>query len=184
MEGPFDADLQEARMRSMLWMTIIVAAACQRAGPPAAERNPLEAPPVDSARVGSIDQVAAWGYRREASADLDGDGRPERLVLAADAEVRPDGTPLWEDGHRWALYAESAAGRRTLLYGAFVPNGFAEVAVLAADAQGRRRVLVQERTPQQVRALDIEYRGPGDARSASAAHYQIESWLPGSASLR
>ncbi|HEV3050258.1 MAG TPA: hypothetical protein VGX50_08130 [Longimicrobium sp.] len=171
-------------MRWVVWMMMITAAACGRADSPRSERNPLEAPPVDSARIGSIDQIAAWAYRREASADLDGDGQPERLVLAADAEVRPDGTPLWEDGHRWALFAESAAGQRTLLYGAFVPNGFAEAAVLAADAQGRRRVLVQERTPQQVRALDIEYRGPGDARSASSAHYQIEGWLPGSASLR
>jgi hypothetical protein len=170
-------------MRRVLWM-MIFAAACGRAAPPAAEHNPLDAPPVDSARVGSMDQIAGWAYRREASADLDGDGRPERLVLAADAEVRPDGTPLWEDGHRWALFAESAAGQRTLLYGAFVPNGFAEAAVLTADAQGRRRVLVQERTPQQVRALDIEYRGPGDARSASSAYYQVESWLPGGASLR
>ena len=88
-------------------------------------------------------------------------------MLAADAEVRPDGMPLWEDGHRWALFAESAAGERTLLYGAFVPNGFAEAAVLQPDDQGRRRVLVQERTPEQVRSLDIEYRGPGEARSAS-----------------
>jgi hypothetical protein len=169
-----------------MWMMMSAAAACARADPPRAERNPLDAPPVDSARVGSIDQIAAWAYRREASADLDGDGdgRPERLVLAADAEVRPDGTPLWEDGHRWALYAQSAAGERTLLYGAFVPNGFAEAAVLTPDAQGRRRVLVQERTRQQVRALDVEYRGPGDARSASSAYYQVESWLPGSASLR
>lgn len=56
--------------------------------------------------------------------------------------------------------------------------------MLAADAQGRRRVLVQERTPQQVRALDVEYRAPGDARSVSSAYDQIERWLPGSASLR
>jgi hypothetical protein len=56
--------------------------------------------------------------------------------------------------------------------------------VLQADDQGRRRVLVQERTPQQVRALEVEYRAPGDARSSSGAYYQVESWLPGSASLR
>lgn len=162
---------------------LLLFAAC-RPGERAAEHNPLQAPPVDSARVGSAEQAAGWKYRREASADLDGDGRRERLVMAADAEVTPDGTPLWEDGHRWALFAEAADGRRTLLYSAFVPNGFAEAAVLQPDAQGRRNVLVQERSPQQVRALEIEYRAPGDARSVSSAYYQIEQWVPGSASLR
>lgn len=165
-------------------LPILLLAACGTASPRAEARNPLEAPPVDSARVGSASQVAGWVYRRELSADLDGDGQPERVVLAADVEVRPDGTPLWEDGHRWALFAQSPRGERTLLYSAFVPNGFAEAALQAADAQGRRRVLVQERTPQQVRTLEVEYRAPGDARSASAAHYQIERWMPGSASLR
>lgn len=163
---------------------LIVLAACRPADPPAAAHNPLQAPPVDSARVGSVQQASAWAYRRELSADLDGDGRAERLVIASDVEVRPDGTPLWEDGHRWALFAETPGGERTLLYSAFVPNGFAEAAVLQPDDQRRRRVLVQERTPQQVRALEIEYRGPGDARSSSSAYYQVESWLPGSASLR
>lgn len=170
-------------MRIPLLMTMLLAA-CGRADPPAAEHNPLQAPPVDSARVGSVQQVAGWAYRRELSADLDGDGRAERLVITSDVEVRPDGVALWEDGHRWALFAETPAGERTLLYSAFVPNGFAEAAVLQPDDQRRRRVLVQERTPQQLRALEVEYRGPGDARSSSSAYYQVESWLPGSASLR
>lgn len=163
---------------------LMLLASCRAANPPAEAHNPLQAPPVDSARVGSVAQVAAWAYRRELSADLDGDGQAERLVLAADVEVRPDWTPLWEDGHRWALYAESAGGERTLLYSAFIPNGHAEAAVLTADQQGRRRVLVQERTPQQLRALEVEYRAPGDARSSSSAYYQVESWMPGGALLR
>jgi hypothetical protein len=164
---------------------MVILAACRPANPPAvAERNPLEAPPVDSARVGDVRLAAGWAYRRELSADLDGDGRAERLVLASDVEVRPDGAPLWEDGHRWMLFAETLAGERTILYSAFVPNGFAEAAVLQPDDQRRRRVLVQERTPQQLRSLEVEYRGPGTARSSSAAWYQVESWLPGSASLR
>jgi hypothetical protein len=164
---------------------MVILAACRPANPPgAAEHNPLEAPPVDSARVGDVQLAAGWAYRRELSADLDGDGQAERLVLTSDVEVRPDGVPLWEDGHRWALFAETPAGERTLLYSAFVPNGFAEAAVLQPDGQRRRRVLVQERTPQQLRSLEVEYRGPGNARSNSSAWYQVESWIPGSASLR
>mgnify|MGYP006143694407 CR=1 FL=1 len=165
---------------------MIVLAACGPGNPQpgAAERNPLEAPPVDSARVGDVRQAAGWAYRRELSAELDGDGQAERIVLASDVEVRPDGVPLWEDGHRWMLFAETPAGERTILYSAFVPNGFAEAAVLQADDRRRRRVLVQERTPGQLRSLEVEYRGPGNARSSSAAYYQVESWMPGSASLR
>ncbi|WP_420126304.1 hypothetical protein [Longimicrobium sp.] len=167
----------------ILAAALVAAAACRPADRPAAERNPLEAPPVDSARV-SLRDAGRWAYRRELSADLDGDGQPERLVIVSDVEVRPDSVALWEDGHRWAVLAMNSTGAATLLYAAFVPNGFAEAAVLQPDDQGRRRVLVQERTPQQLRSLEIEYHGPGDARSSSTAHYQVESWLPGSASLR
>jgi hypothetical protein len=56
--------------------------------------------------------------------------------------------------------------------------------VLQADDRARRKVLVQERTPGQLRSLEIEYRGPGEARSSSSAYYQVERWLPGGASLR
>ena len=168
-----------------LLLAAALATACTKpATPPGAqEPNPLEAPPVDAARVADAEVAAAFPYRREADADLDGDGTAERVVIAADVTLSEEKVPLWEDGHRWAVYAESVNGRRTLLYAAFVPNGFAEAAVLAADSAGKRRVLVQERTPGQVRALEIEYEGPGSSKSRSAAHYQVEQWLPGMAAL-
>jgi hypothetical protein len=173
------------RLAEVVFAAALVTGCANPPSPPGAqEGNPLEAPPVDVARVGSAEVAATWAYRREASADLDGDGTAERVVISADVTLSEKQVPLWEDGHRWAVYAEGGDGKRTMLYGAFVPNGFAEAAVLAADSEGRRRVLVQERTPGQVRALEIEYLGPGDAKSRSAAHYQIEQWLPGVASLR
>ena len=160
---------------------LLLLAACGGPAEQAAE-NPLTAPPVDSARV-RIEDAEAWPYRRALAADLDGDGAPERVVIAADATLGADGAPLWEDGHRWAVYAESAAGERTLLYGAFVPNGVAEAAVVAADSGGRREVLVQERTPSRLRAVTISYGGPGEARTVSDAYYHPEAWLPGSATM-
>lgn len=39
---------------------------------------------VDSASTASVDTAASWDYRRTTVADLDGDGVPERLVLASD----------------------------------------------------------------------------------------------------
>ena len=167
-----------------LLLVALLSACTKPATPPGAqEPNPLEAPPVDAARIADAEVAAAFPYRREASADLDGDGTAERVVIAADVTLSEKKLPLWEDGHRWAVYAESADGTRTLLYAAFVPNGFAEAAILAAGSDGKRRVLVQERTPSQVRALEVEYEGPGVAKSRSAAHYQIEQWLPGTAAL-
>jgi hypothetical protein len=91
--------------------------------------------------------------------------------------------PLWEDAHRWAVYVEPEKGERTLLYGGLVPNGFTEAAVLQEDQDHRRKVLVQERTPQQVRAMEVEY-DKGKARLNSSAYYHVGEWLPGSASMR
>jgi hypothetical protein len=139
--------------------------------------NPLEAPPVDTSKVRSALVAAGWQHRQAVDIDLDGDTVAERLVLASDVTLRPDGTPLWEDGHRWAAYVETPTGERTMLYSAFVPHGFAEVGVLAADDRGRRRVLVQERSPNQLRTFDVEYEGVGKARGQASAHWALEAWL-------
>ena len=144
--------------------------------------NPLEAPPIDTTKVRSADEAADWKYRQELAVDLDGDRQAETLVIAADVELADNGDPLWEDGHRWAVYVDSPQGR-TLLYAAFVPNGFVEAAALTPSDDGRRKVLVQERIPSQLRALEVEYLAPRSARLSSGAYYQIQSWLPGSAAL-
>ena len=136
----------------------------------------LHAPPVDSGRI-RLDEAERWTHRRFVDADLDGDGSPERVVLAADVQTGSRGIPLWEDGHRWAVVVEDG-DTRTLLYGAFVPNGDAETAVLSPDSTARRHVLVRERTPQQSRTFVIAYDGPGKARTVSAAYDQVERWLP------
>ena len=159
---------------------VLVAAGCSDERVARREPNPLESPPIDTTRVRSADEAAGWSYRREHVADLDGDGRDERIVLASDVTLAPNGSPLWEDGHRWAAWVD-AAGTRTLLYAAFVPHGFVEAAALAPDDRGRRRFLVQERSPSQLRTLEIEYLRPGSARLSSAAYYQVDAWLPGSA---
>jgi hypothetical protein len=103
-------------------------------------------------------------------------------VIAADVAMGPTG-PLWEDAHRWAVYVEPPKGERTLLYGALVPNGFTEAAVLGEGDDKRRKVLIQERTQEQVRSFEVEY-DHGKARLSSAAYYQIGEWLPGSAAMR
>jgi hypothetical protein len=157
---------------------LVATASCGRDGN---HSGASEAAPVDTARI-KVAEVAAWPYRREISADLDGDKKLDRVIITADVRLGPTG-PIWEDAHRWAVYVEPENGDRTLLYGALVPRGFAEAAVLDPDDKGHRMVLIQERTPEQVRALEVEYR-KGKAKLASAASYRIGEWLPGSASMR
>jgi hypothetical protein len=163
----------------VLTLTALVAAlapACARA-PETRQANPLEAPPVDTARVRTPDEAAGWGHRQALAADLDGDDRDDPVVLAADVAVAADGTPLWEDGHRWAVFVDDP-GHRTMLYSAFVPRGHVEAAITVEDSEGRRRVLVVERTPGQVRSFEVGYEGPGRARTVSAAYTQVETWFP------
>jgi hypothetical protein len=130
----------------------------------------------------TAEAVGAWTHRHSIEADLDGDGAPETVILLSDVETLPDGRPIWEDGHRWALLVMDGSVT-TLAYAAFVPNGFVEAAIGSRGSDGRREVVLLERTPAQLRTLTVVYDGPGKIRAASAAHYQIESWLPGFARL-
>jgi hypothetical protein len=142
-------------------------------------------PPRDDAVAIELtaEAAGAWAYGHEAGADLDGDGSRETVVLASDVRTSPSGVPLWEDGHRWALTVSSGADV-TLLYAAFVPNGFVEAAVEPPSSDGTREILVLERTPGRLRVLTLAYAGPGQAPPpASVAHYSLEGWLPGSARL-
>jgi hypothetical protein len=151
--------------------------ACSPAGPSRSAGNPLEAPPIDTSRVRSADVAAAWPQRTGFAADLDGDGPLEAVFLAADVERDAVGRPLWEDGHRWAVYVDVHAGR-TLLYAAFVPQGHVEAAITAPFGDGTRHLHVEERTPGHVRVLEIAYDGPGRARLVSAERGPIARWFP------
>lgn len=161
-------------------MLVLVAASCAR--DPSRRNSPLDQPPIEAKLRVSADAALAWPYRKTTSGDLDGDGSSESVVLAADVSFSSRGVPLWEDGHRWAVVVEGRR-TRTLVYAAFVPNGFVEAALLEPGSDGRRQVLVQQRSSRELRAFTIAYEGPGQARSASAAYYQVESWLPGAATL-
>src|SRR5688572_18154184 len=161
--------------RTLILLAAVTGACAPR--PEAREPNPLVAPPVDTARVRSPDEPAAWPHRRTLAADLDGDGSEETIVLAADVSLAPDGDPLWEDGHRWAVYVDGPGGR-TLLYAAFVPHGHVEAAITPPGADGRRQVHVEERSPTRSRWVEVAYDAPGRARTVSEADVEVERWWP------
>jgi hypothetical protein len=159
-------------MRIAFACCALIAGCSAPPSPPA----PLTAAPVDTDRI-TLAESQRWAHRRAIDADLDANGSPERIVLTADVHMSATGVPLWEDGHRWAVIVEDGEAR-TLVYGAFLPNGHAEAAVLMPHSTRRRDVLVRERTPQQSRTLVIAYEKPGAARTVSVAYDQVEQWLP------
>ena len=165
-------------MRTSL-IALLVLAACD----PPPENTPADAPPIDHERVSLADAVG-WPLQRSVRADLDGDGADERLVVASDVAVDASGMPMWEDGHRWAAYVvdapegEAADSSRTLLYGAFLPMGRAEVAVTEPSVGEPPRVFVLSRSTARVTGEDIAYDGPGEARSLGGATFSPLTWVP------
>jgi hypothetical protein len=162
------------RLAQAAALCVLLSACAPPPDPPSP--TPLNAPPVESDRI-RLDEAQRWTHRRAADADLDADGTPERIILVSDVQIGAGGVPLWEDGHRWAVIVEDGEAH-TLLYGAFVPNGDVEAAVLAPDATNRRDVLVRERTPQRARTFVIAYEKPGTARTVSGADNHVEQWIP------
>ena len=162
-------------------LALLALAAC--ASPP--ENTPADAPPIDHERVSLADAVG-WPLQRSIRADLDGDGTDERLVVASDVAVDSAGVPMWEDGHHWAAYvvdapeagAPEADSSRTLLYGAFLPMGRAEVAVTEPSVGGPPRVFVLSRSVGHVTAENVAYDGPGEARGLGSATFSPLTWVP------
>lgn len=162
--------------------TSVVAASCNSSDGDNDNHAIRDALPVDTVNAG-LETVLGWRHRAALDADLNGDGRAERLVVVSDVSLMDSGEPLWEDGHRWGVYVEDST-HRTLLYSRFLPHGVAEVAVGATDADGSRDVLILERTPQHSRSIVLRYQRPGSARPVSDANYPLEQWLPSLTSIR
>jgi hypothetical protein len=156
---------------------VFAIAACGAPQERGREHPRLDQPPIDLQIGVTADTAARWPHRIATDVDLNADGSTERLVIASDVTVMQNGEPLWEDGHRWAVYAERG-DTRTLLYAAFLPHGVAEVALAAPDELGRQSVVVVERTPQHSRTLVVAYDSAAAARTVSYANYPLDQWLP------
>lgn len=160
-------------------------AGAAEAVPPVDGSSTLPAPPlaIDGGRVATADTAAAWTYHRTAVADLDGDGVPERLVLASDVFVTPDGEPVWEDEQRWAVYVEEDDGERTLVYANHAAPGAVSAAVGEAPDEdgarsgGRRSIVIIEQDAHRARLLLAAYDGPGRGRVVDAAGTTVDAWV-------
>ena len=161
--------------RSLLVVACLTLA-CNPAHEPSAQpesEGGLREIPIDPAVVTA--SYEDWAYREQLESDLDGDAGPETIILSADVELNAAGEPLWEDGHRWVLWVAGEDAPQPL-YGAFVPRGRVEAAVAEEDHEGRRPLLVLERTPDRIRVIDIAY-ADGTASVRSEGFWYPERWL-------
>lgn len=116
---------------------------------------------VDSTLPPATPGDPGWDYHRLATADLDGDGQPERASLIARVDSGEDGF-LWDDGQPWQLHIEEADGTRTYAYRRFVALGMVEAHVATPAAGGSGFViLLVENTPGNIRIFEVAYAGPG-----------------------
>ena len=155
--------------------------ACRDAPSPAARDTasapaPVAAPPVvlvDSAVPPAAVGDPRWQFQQSASADRNGDGAAERVALIANVEL-VRGRPAWDDGQRWQLYVEAADGTRTRVYARFVQLGHVEAFVGPAAANGRRTIVIVERTPQRMAVYEAAYAGPNDVTVRELAAPEID----------
>ena len=129
--------------------------------------------PVDSSVSVSPVGTELWQFGRSSMVDVDGDGVPERIVVAARAEVLR-GQPLWDDGQPWQVYVEEASGERTLLFARYVQLGTVTARVTLEEPGLPTAVLIIEHLPDGINLYEIEYSGPGNASVRSHLHRRLD----------
>lgn len=140
--------------------------------------------PRDAAPVGNGVQVVDsaileqthfddWGYQRRGQIDLDGDGEPEEVVVAARAE-RVGNRIAWDDGQPWIVYVEEADDSRTMLYARYLQLGTLAVRLGVPDSAGRSRVIVTEEMPDRLTIFEFEYLGPGRSRGGEILSRDVD----------
>jgi len=152
----------------------LLAAACGREGGDAAAAGappglpvtsdsaaPAAAPVlVDPEIPGAVAGEGGWEYVRSSSADLDGDGVEERVVLTARAAL-VRGRPAWDDGQPWQVYVEAADGTRTYVYSRRLQIGTLTARVGHAGAGDPAPLYLLEHLPDSLSLYEVVYQGPG-----------------------
>ncbi len=139
------------------------AAAGAPAGVPAASDSaaPVAAPVlVDPEIPGAVAGEGGWEYVRSSSADLDGDGVAERVVLIARAAL-VRGRPAWDDGQPWQVYVEAPDGTRTYVYSRRLQIGTLTARVGLAGAGDPAPLYLLEHLPDTLSLYEVVYQGPG-----------------------
>lgn len=139
---------------------------------PAAPTDTVAAPAaqlVDSAIPPAVAGAEGWNYQQSAGADLDGDGRAERVVMTARVELYR-GRPAWDDGQPWQVYIEAPDGGRTYVYAQRLQLGTLTMRVGSTEAGQGSTVVLLEQLPDRISLYEVSYGGPG--RVTVAVRYQ------------
>ena len=171
----------------LLALSAAAATSCGGEGEPA---QPAGAPPSPYPTVDLVsprlDDVAigqaGWAHGQTATADLDGDGAPERAIIIANAEDY-HGRVLWNDGQIWQVYVEEADGTRTYVYKRLLQLG-SVTARLARPERARPirpgeqpeppTILLLEHTPRSFSAYEVRYAGPGQATAVQLTSREFD----------
>lgn len=126
--------------------------------PPAAasSASPLVDPSIPPAVAGAD----GWNWHQSAQADLDGDGKAERVVLTARVEMHR-GRPAWDDGQPWQVYVEADGGHRTYVYAQRLQLGTLTLRVSQAEAGQPATLILLEHLPDRLGVYEASYEGPG-----------------------
>ena len=158
-------------------LALLALAACGGEGGGGAEPSTPEAsryPPVDLVSPRLEDDTLGepgWAHGQTATADLDGDGIPERAVIIANAEDYR-GRVLWNDNQIWQVYVEETDGTRTYVYKRLLQLGSLTARLARPESARPIRpgeqpepptILLLENTPQSFSAYEVRYSGPGQA---------------------
>ena len=115
--------------------------------------------------------MEGWNFQQGTTADLDGDGKAERIVLTARVEMMR-GRPIWDDGQPWQVYVESADGKRTYMYARFLQLGTLTMRLSDVDSSKTRKIVILEQLPDRLAIYEGVYSGP-DRLSATTAYEQM-----------
>lgn len=118
---------------------------------------------IDSAIAPAIAGEDGWNYVQRATADLDGNGVAEQVVLTARVELYR-GRPAWDDGQPWQVYIESPGGDRTYVYAQRLQLGTLTMRVSFADSGQASSIVLLEQLPDRITVYEATYDGPSDAR--------------------
>lgn len=162
-------------VRASLAAVAIVLAACSKDARnevvdtmPAADSAPTPTVNLlDTTHTPAVAGAEGWNYQQSATADLDGDGKSERVVMMARVEMMR-GRPLWDDGQPWQVYVESEDKKRTYMYARYVQLGTLQLRLSVADSARSRKIVILEHLPDRLAIYEGSYTGPNQLTTRTA----------------
>lgn len=112
-----------------------------------------------------------WDYRQTVTADLDGDGKEDTVVLMARVERSPSNPSeyIWDDGQPWQVLVESPQGEKTPVYSRWVQIGQLKALIGEQKESGGHDLILLELTGAGISLYRVEYDGPQKTKSTRLA---------------